>query len=82
MRMDRGQELNALEVVNGYDEERLASIIAGYGEERWAKRIATLLCRRKKSTIETGKLVEVIKAAIPAGARRKGRTRQRGPSRR
>jgi 16S rRNA (cytosine1402-N4)-methyltransferase len=74
MRMDRGQELNALEVVNGYDEERLASIIAGYGEERWAKRIATFIVQeRKRAPIETtGKLVEVIKAAIPAGARRKG----------
>ncbi|MFA6670277.1 MAG: 16S rRNA (cytosine(1402)-N(4))-methyltransferase RsmH [Bacillota bacterium] len=74
MRMDRGQALSAREVVNGYDQDRLALIIAGYGEERWAKRIADFIVReRKRAPIETtGQLVEVIKAAIPAGARRKG----------
>ncbi|MDD2573445.1 MAG: 16S rRNA (cytosine(1402)-N(4))-methyltransferase RsmH [Firmicutes bacterium] len=74
MRMDRGQALSAREVVNGYDQDRLALIIAGYGEERWAKRIADFIVReRKRAPIETtGQLVKVIKAAIPAGARRKG----------
>lgn len=74
MRMDRSQTLTAKELVNNLAEEKLAQIIWQYGEERWSKRIARFIVeRREKSPIETtGQLVEIIKAAIPAGARRKG----------
>jgi 16S rRNA (cytosine1402-N4)-methyltransferase len=74
MRMDRQQAMSAKEVVNAYDESDLARVISGYGEERWAKRIAAFIVReRKKAAIETtGQLVDIIKAAIPAAARRKG----------
>lgn len=74
MRMDQGQFLTARHLVNEAPEEELARIILQYGEERWARRIAAYIVRsRKDAAIETtGRLVEIIKAAIPAAARRKG----------
>jgi 16S rRNA (cytosine1402-N4)-methyltransferase len=74
MRMDACDSLTARDVVNGYSKEELTRIIKRYGEERWAGRIAAFIAEeRKKSPIEsTGTLVKVIKAAIPASARREG----------
>lgn len=74
MRMDETAEITAADLVNNLSEEQLASLIKQYGEERWAKRIASFIVeRRKKHPFRTtGELVEVIKAAIPAAARRKG----------
>lgn len=74
MRMDRRQPLTARDIVAVYSEERLARIIADYGEERWAGRIAEFIVKeREKEPIETtGQLVEVIKHAVPKGARRDG----------
>ena len=74
MRMDASDRLTAYEVVNGYSEEELARIIKDYGEERWARRIAEFIVReRKDSPIDsTDRLTGVIKAAIPAKARRTG----------
>jgi len=74
MRMDRSRNTSAKELVNCLSEEELARVIWEYGEERWAKRIAQFIIqKRKQAPIETtGQLVEVIKAAIPAGARREG----------
>ncbi len=74
MRMDKGQALSAKGIINSYDREDLAHIISRYGEERWAKRIAEFIVHsRDEAPIETtGQLVNIIKAAIPAAARRKG----------
>lgn len=74
MRMDRDQKLTAAEIINTWPEEELAKIFREYGEERWASRIAKFIARaRKRSPITTtGELVEIIKAAIPARARRSG----------
>lgn len=74
MRMDRSEGMTAYELVNDADEKRLARIISTYGEEKFASRIASFICReREKSPIETaGRLTEIIKAAIPAAARRTG----------
>ena len=71
MRMDPTQTLNAHEIVNTYDERRLAKIISQYGEERWAVRIAKFIVD-KRPINTTRELTEVIKAAIPAKARRQG----------
>jgi 16S rRNA (cytosine1402-N4)-methyltransferase len=71
MRMDSSQSMTAADVVNGYDEEELASVIARFGEERFAKRIARELVARRP-VLTTGALVDAIKAAIPAPARRRG----------
>ncbi len=74
MRMDKEDSLSAYDVVNKYDQSRLAEIITKYGEEAWSKRIAKfIVCAREEKPIEnTEELVEVIKAAIPARARREG----------
>lgn len=74
MRMDQRNPRTAYEIVNTYEEEELARIIWEYGEERWAKRIAQFICefREKKPIETTDDLVSVIKAAIPAHARRNG----------
>ncbi|HHW02998.1 MAG TPA: 16S rRNA (cytosine(1402)-N(4))-methyltransferase RsmH [Thermoanaerobacterales bacterium] len=74
MRMDRRSALTAEQVVNEMDRESLKKIFQEYGEETWAGRIAEFICeRRKRGRIETtGQLVEIIKDAIPARARRKG----------
>ncbi len=74
MRMDRTQKLDALSIVNTYDEREIARIIRDYGEENWWARIAAFIVReRKEKPIETTwQLVDVIKAAIPSSARRDG----------
>lgn len=75
MRMDPGhQTLSAAEVIATYDEADLARIIREFGEDRWASRIAAfIVAARARRPIETtAQLVDVIKAAIPASARRSG----------
>ena len=74
MRMNSENELSAYDVVNNYSEEALDNVIFGYGEERWAKRIAQfIVAEREKKPIETTfELVDVIKKAIPKGARKDG----------
>lgn len=74
MRMNREAKLDAAYVVNNYKEEELAEIIHKYGEERWSKRIAQFIAaaRREKPLTTTFELVEVIKKAIPKGARLDG----------
>jgi 16S rRNA (cytosine1402-N4)-methyltransferase len=70
MRMDPDQELSAHDVVNAWDERRLARLLREYGEERYAGRIARAIVRtRGQQEIDTTQeLVEVIKSAIPAPA--------------
>ena len=74
MRMNRDNELSAYEVINEYSEEELYRIIRDYGEEKFAKRIATFIvnAREEKNIETTLELVEIIKNAIPAKARREG----------
>ena len=74
MRMNRDDSFSAYDVVNTYEKQDLARIIREYGEERWASRIADYIAReRMNGPIETtGQLTELIKAAIPASARREG----------
>jgi 16S rRNA (cytosine1402-N4)-methyltransferase len=74
MRMDRSQPFSAYELVNSWNEQKIADVIYMYGEEKWGKRIAEFIVKaRKKGPIATtGELVDIIKAAIPAAARREG----------
>ena len=74
MRMNRDREFSAYDVVNSYSMEDLWRIIRDYGEEKFAKRIAEFIVnRREEKPIETTlELVDIIKAAIPAKARREG----------
>ena len=74
MRMDRQSEYTAWNVVNEKSEKELNDIIYKYGEEKWAKRIAQFIVaeRNIKHIDTTYELVEVIKKAVPKGARREG----------
>lgn len=74
MRMNKEASLDAEYIVNHYKEEELADIIHRYGEEHWAKRIAQFIvaARKEKPLTTTFELVDVIKKAIPKGARLDG----------
>lgn len=74
MRMNKEASLDAEYIVNHYKEEELADIIHRYGEERWSKRIAQFIvaARKEKPLTTTFELVDVIKKAIPKGARLDG----------
>ena len=71
MRMDPDDELTAADVVNDWDERRLATLLRDYGEERYARPIARALVRaRAKGPLRTtNELVEVVVDAIPTPAR-------------
>ena len=74
MRMNQQQALSAMNVVNEWPYEKLVKILYRYGEERFAKQIARKIERRRESKPikTTFELVNVIKEAIPAAARRHG----------
>jgi 16S rRNA (cytosine1402-N4)-methyltransferase len=70
MRMDPEQDLTAREIVNEWEERRLARLLREYGEERYANRIARAIVRaRAREELEcTQQLVDVIKGAVPIPA--------------
>jgi 16S rRNA (cytosine1402-N4)-methyltransferase len=70
MRMDPSQPLTAAEIVNTWDERRLARLLREYGEERYATQIARAIARarRRQEFASTQQLVDVIKTAIPIPA--------------
>lgn len=74
MRMDESQSLNAHEVVNNWDYSDLVRIFFRYGEEKFSKQIARKIeaHREQREINTTQELVDIIKEAIPAPARRKG----------
>ena len=65
MRMNPDRPFSAYDVVNGYDEDELDRVIFTYGEERWARRIAQFI-------VKESELVDIIKKAVPKGARKDG----------
>ncbi len=75
MRMDRRLPVNARDLLNTLPPAKLAEVIFRYGEERWAGRIASRIAERRRSgpIRNTVELAEIVKAAIPAAARRSGR---------
>lgn len=74
MRMDQGQSLTAKRIVNEWSFSDLVRIFSRYGEEKFAKSIARKIEKQRQlQPIQTTtELVEVIKAGIPARARRTG----------
>lgn len=74
MRMDSSAPLTAYDVVNTWSFGELMKIFHRYGEEKFSKQIARKIeaARETKPIETTGELVEIIKDAIPAPARRKG----------
>ncbi len=75
MRMDPGGGgATAADLLNGLAEAELARIFREWGEERWASRVAAFVARTRRRTPVTSadQLVEIIKEAVPAAARRRG----------
>ena len=74
MRMDPTAGITAAEVLATYPRAELARILREYGEERFAGRIARVIdeARRRGPIATTGQLAELVKAAVPAAARRTG----------
>jgi 16S rRNA (cytosine1402-N4)-methyltransferase len=74
MRMDTSGGITAAEVLATYPRAELTRVFRVYGEERFASRIARFVddARRRAPIRTTGELVDLIKAAIPAAARRTG----------
>jgi 16S rRNA (cytosine1402-N4)-methyltransferase len=72
MRMDPGQELDAREIVNTWDERALAQLFRRLGEDPNSSRIAREIVRRREREpiSTTGELVAAIEAALPAAVRR------------
>jgi 16S rRNA (cytosine1402-N4)-methyltransferase len=70
MRMDPEQELTAEEIVNTWDERRLARLLRQYGEERYAGQIGRAIGRqrREEEIVSTQQLVDIIKSAVPVPA--------------
>jgi 16S rRNA (cytosine1402-N4)-methyltransferase len=70
MRMDPDQDLTASEIVNTWDERRLARLFREYGEERYSTQIARTIgrARRHEEFVSTQQLVDAIKRAVPTPA--------------
>ncbi len=71
MRMCTEDKITAKDVVNQYTKDELIRIFRDYGEEKWASRVAEFIVneRKNKPILTTFELIDIIKAAIPAGAR-------------
>lgn len=74
MRMDQTSKLSAWHVVNEWPYEQLVKIFFRYSEEKFSKQVARKIeqARANKAVETTLELVELIKDAIPAPARRTG----------
>lgn len=71
MRMSQ-EGTTAADLCNTMSEEQLADIFFRYGEEKFSRRIAAAIVRERDNTpiTTTLQLAELIKAAVPAAARR------------
>lgn len=74
MRMNQEQQLDAYQLVNQSSQKELADILYKYGDEKFSWQIARRIVakRRQKPIVTTFELVDTIKEAIPAYARRTG----------
>ncbi|MBQ7669063.1 MAG: 16S rRNA (cytosine(1402)-N(4))-methyltransferase RsmH [Clostridia bacterium] len=79
MRMNTNDKITAKDVVNNCTKEELVKIFRDYGEEKWASRIADFIVekRQKVEISTTFQLVDIIKAAVPVGARDDGHPAKR-----
>lgn len=67
MRMDARQELTAFQIVNQYEENKLADLIYQYGEERFSRGIAARVVseRRRKAIEDTRALADICRGVYP-----------------
>ena len=71
MRLDKDASISAQDVVNGYQEQKLADVIYQYGEERYSRRIARAIVERRKLSriTNTEELASIIYKAVPPNYR-------------
>jgi 16S rRNA (cytosine1402-N4)-methyltransferase len=74
MRMDPAAPLGAAEVLNTYPVAELTRVLREYGEERFARRIAEAVVRERalEPFTTSARLVDLVRACIPAATRRTG----------
>ena len=74
MRMDQQDGPTAADVLNSYAVGDLARILRDYGEERFAGRVAGAIVRERERSpfVTSGRLVDVLRDAIPAASQRTG----------
>jgi len=74
MRMDDTTGITAAEVLNTYPPAELARILRSYGEEKFARSIARAVVREREAEPfdRSARLVDLLRAVIPAPARRTG----------
>lgn len=74
MRMDPTSGRTAADILNTYSAAELERILRHHGEERYARRIATRIVaeRERAPWTSSARLVDLIREAIPAPARRTG----------
>lgn len=65
MRMDRSQDLSAVEIINHWQQNELIKIFFEYGEERFSKRIARKIVESRPFATTT-QLAEAISSSVPA----------------
>ncbi len=67
MRLDPGCTVSAADIVNGFDEEKIADILYHFGEERFSRRIARrIVAERQNGKIErTTQLSEIVMKSYP-----------------
>ena len=70
MRIDQRQGLTADQIVNTYDEKRLADLIFRYGQERRSRRIARTIVRGRPIR-STAQLAAAVERAVPRSHRRR-----------
>ena len=75
MRLDQSADIpTAADLLANLSSQELTKILRDFGEEKWASRIAQFIAKQRELAplVTSSQLVEVIKAAIPASARRAG----------
>jgi 16S rRNA (cytosine1402-N4)-methyltransferase len=76
MRMDPGEGVGAIDLVNEADPEELVRLFAANGEGRFARRIARRVVAARPITT-TSELADAVAGAVPAAARRRGHPARR-----
>lgn len=70
MRMNRSAAFTARDLLNTYDEDRLADVLYLYGELRQSRRLAAALVKARPLST-TGQLVEVVRPLLKASQEKK-----------
>ena len=67
MRMNKEQDLTAMEIINSYSEDELEKIFHEYGEEKFSRKIANKIIniRKTKKVETTYELDDIVRNVVP-----------------